>query len=227
MATLSVELPVGQRHKHFAAFSILLVFALISSFLWRNSPGDDLSSAYMACRLMASHQDASLYAHDPERFHIVRDEQWTKTADETGFKGFLHPYVQIPLWAAALHPLCTSMSFPTFNSVFVFVSALSVSALIFVSARFLAPGALAAAPLLGICLWLLASKPFRYTLYLTQSHPLVLLCVVAALMAAERRSEISAGLLLSFAAVVSGWLCGFVRSIRSPVRPGYEPCLFG
>jgi hypothetical protein len=51
---------------------------------------------------MATGNQKAIYSHDIGRFHIVHNIAWQAAADEVGFKGFLHPYVQIPSLAASL-----------------------------------------------------------------------------------------------------------------------------
>jgi hypothetical protein len=79
-----------------ALYVAFLAYGLIG-FL--GAPGDDLSSSYIACRLLSSGSSSHLYDFHPELFHVVNSAAWVKTAADAQFQGFLHPYVQTPLWA--------------------------------------------------------------------------------------------------------------------------------
>ncbi len=184
------------------ALGLLIAFVAVSWISWRNSPGDDLSSGYIAGHLIEAGNQAAVYSHDSERFHIVHNSAWQAAAEETGFKGFLHPYVQVPLWAAALRPLSTSMTFTAFNSLFVLLCALSIAGMVWFSTKWLSPSVLAPLPTLGILLWLWFSHPFRYTMFLTQTHPLILLATLGALICAERQKAVLSGVLLACAAAI-------------------------
>lgn len=198
----NIDRPGFSRSPQYLIVGSLIAFVVATWISWHNSPGDDLSSTYFACRLMATGNQKAIYAHDAERFHVVHDPAWQVAADEVGFKGFLHPYVQMPLFAASLRPLCMSMTFDTFNSLFVLFNAIAIAAMAWLATKWLAPSAVSPLPILGILLWLWFSLPFRYTMFLTQTHPVFLLATLGALVLAERHFASSAGVLLACAAII-------------------------
>lgn len=177
------------------------LFVVASTVAFIGAPGDDLSSSYMACRLLAQGETEAIYAHDEQLFHVVENPAWNAAASEANFQGFLHPYVQTPLWAFLLRPLCTNMEFPLFQGIFLFLAAFALALTVFVvtsALSFKYPNTLFATALL----WLWLSLPFEYGMLLTQTHAIFVAASVSAMLLAERRYEVPAGLLLSAAAAV-------------------------
>ena len=190
-------------HDYKLSIGLLIAFVVATWIYWGSRcSGEDLSSAYFACRLMATGNQEVIYSHDPEFFQVLGNPVWQAAVDDVGFREFLHPYVQIPLFAASLKPLCMSMTFNTFNSLFVLLNAISIAGMVWLSTRWLAPSASAPLPILGILIWLWFSHPFQYTMFLTQTHPLILLATLGALIGAERQKEPFSGVLLACAAII-------------------------
>ncbi|HEY0914140.1 MAG TPA: hypothetical protein VGE22_04650, partial [Solimonas sp.] len=154
-----------------ALYAMLIAYGMIR---FAGSPGDDLSSSYVACHLMADGGQAHLYDHHPERFHVVDSPAWTDKAREIRFEGFLHPYVQTPLWAWALQPLCTSLDYGSFSTLFLFLALFSIALMIELAARFWAPRFLAPLPLALLLGAIAATTPFSYALWLIQTHAMFL-----------------------------------------------------
>ncbi len=182
---------------------VLLVFLAAGLTRYIHGTGDDLSASYIGCRLVATGQVGHLYAHDPENFSAIgNDTAWSEAAALGKFSGVLHPYVQTPLWAYALQPLCSRTSFPAFNGIFVGLTLLCFAGCVLLIARFWAPGLFH--PLaIGVCLlWLWCSVPFQYAMFLTQTHVIFLLMICSSLVLAERRQPLAAGLLLACATAV-------------------------
>ena len=190
------------RGQQLLVFWLLTAFVAVTWISWHSSSGDDLSSSYFACRLMAKGNQDAIYSHDAKRFPIVRKPAWFSEAHDVGFKGFLHPYVQIPLFAASLRPLCMSMSFDAFNCLFVLINAISIAGMVWLSMKVLFPSVVSPLPILGILLWLWFSNPFQYTMHLTQTHPIILLATLGALILAERKMEFLSGFLLACAVII-------------------------
>lgn len=190
------------------AWRLLLHAAFIAvavALFWR-VPGDDLVPSYVGCRLLAEGGAAHLYDHDPAHFDLVSSAAWDRAAQTAlpagVYDGSLHPYVQTPLWTWMLRPACTNIGFPAFRHLFLVLEILSVSAMVEIVARhwarrFLQPGWLALL-LAGI----LYCTPFRYAMYLLQTHALLQLSAVAGLCLAARGRGWQGGGLLAFAAAV-------------------------
>jgi hypothetical protein len=69
-----------------------------------NSPADDFASIYVAAQLVADGKPSSIYDHHPRLFNVVPPGEFEETSQQIGFKGFLHPYVYLPLVALLFRP---------------------------------------------------------------------------------------------------------------------------
>ena len=166
-------------------------------------PGDDLSSSYIACRLLAEGQESHLYSYDPEYFHIIEDPVWVETARRTAFNGFLHPYVQTPLWAYVLIPLCTAMDFQTFNLIFLVVNFASIAGTVWLVAYQWATSFLSRPVWLAGFLGAFSLiTPTYYMAFLNQTHPLFLFGTILAVFLAARKQDMLSGFVLAIAASI-------------------------
>ncbi len=182
--------------------ALLGVFVFFGFMIFRNGPGDDLASSYIACRLIAEGHEASVYRYHPVWFSMVDDFRWIMTAQATGFTSNLHPYVQIPLWSMMLDPLCTRMNFASFHHLFVFLELLAVVGTVWITVRFLVPGSVSVIRTALALVFLAASFPFLYAMVLAQTHPFVVVAVAGALILSERRAPMAAGILVAGAAAL-------------------------
>ena len=181
---------------------VLGIFVAVGFFCFSSGEGDDLSASYVGCRVLASGNGSHLYAHDATDFSdIGTDMVWTATAQQAQFDGTLHPYVQTPLWAFGLKPLCTRMNFPWFQRLFNAVALLCFAGSIWLIAFYWSPALLNAWGMASVLAILWFSVPFQYAMALTQTHVLFFAMTIAALVLAERRPG-WAGLLLAGAVAV-------------------------
>ncbi len=185
---------------------ILTVFAVWGYWTYAggDGSGDDLSSSYVGCRLVSSGDALKhLYAHDPVDFSAIGpDDAWEDTAEQGDFTGYLHPYVQTPLWAYLLQPACTRMTFVRFKNLFAILTLFSFAATVLLIARYWTPAFLHPARLAILFVLLALSQPFQYAMFLMQTHVLFFAMIVGGLILAERNRWSSAGFLLAFAAAV-------------------------
>ena len=173
------------------------------SFASRSVDGDDLSASYIGCRLLASENAGHLYAHDPVDFSDPgTDAAWTSTAEQAQFDGTLHPYVQTPLWAIGLRPLCTRLDFPWFKRVFAAIAMVCFAGSIWLIALCWAPSLLNPVGMTITVVLLWFSVPFQYAMVLMQTHVVFFAMTIGALILAEQRRPGWAGLLLAGAAAV-------------------------
>ncbi len=193
-----------KRNSQIAILVVLFLFALLSAVRHFSSPGADLSSSYYGCRLLAAHQSEHIYSRDPVDYDHVADPVWDRLAASTGFAAvrILHPYVQTPLWAFALRPLCTTLAFPAFNDFFLFVLGFSLVATLWLVARFWAPRVFHPGWIAFLCAALYLTEAYKYSFMLTQTHMIFVLLTVGALLLAERGAPVWAGLLLAVAAAI-------------------------
>lgn len=195
---------LGSRPAQWAA--ILLVLGLFVGYgygRYKENSGDDLASSYVGSRLLSQGLSTHLFHYDPVSFaEIGEDDTWTVVAREGHFYGYLHPYVQTPLWAWALEPLCRHVSFPTFNRIFTLLTMLSFAGGIWLTAKYWAPSFYNPVAMAVVCVLLALSQPFQYAMSLNQTHMLIVLMTLAALLLAEKDRPALAGLLLACAAAV-------------------------
>ena len=191
---------------------ILAVFVAAGTFRFWNETGEDLSSSYIGCRLVATGHTGVLYSYDAENFANVGDltGAWKQLADAGGFHGYLHPYVQTPLWGYGLQPLCNHTDFRTFEHVFLILVLLSLAGVVWLVGRYWTPWVFHPVAIALLLLGLWFSQPFGYAMYLMQTHALFFFLTVLALVLAEREQAASgrwwfaaaAGLALACAAAV-------------------------
>lgn len=182
---------------------LLALFVAVGLLRYWNDDAEDLASSYVGCRLLGEHHADALFNYDPENFAgIGPGHLWQNTGAAHGFTGFLHPYVQTPLWGYSLQPLCMHTNFPAFSRIFLLLILLCFAATIYAIARYWAPSLFHPLPVAVIlmCLWF--SQPFGYAMFLMQTHALYVFMTVASLILAERDRPISAGFLLAGAAAV-------------------------
>lgn len=190
-------------------FLILAAFALAGFYSYRSTPGEDLSSSYLGCRVLAARQPDHLYSHDPSSFDKIGDPVWAGFSRTTFLKSLdhVHPYVQTPLWAYAIGPLCTRTGYSAFRTLFLALEVTLFSALLWLVAaawtpQVLHPGWMAA---IAFVFWI--SVPVRYSLQLAQTHILFLFPAVLALVLARKHP----------------WLAGALLAVAAEVKitPGY------
>ncbi len=183
---------------------VLLVFAFFGWVRHLHNYGEDLASSYIGCRLLAADGGQHLYSHSSDDFRKVDDPVWDDMANRTGYfpLRLLHPYVQTPLWAYSLQPFCTRMNFRPFCDTFLVLFMLCMAGMLWLVARFWTPALLHPAWMALLCFGLYLSEPFKYAIFLAQTHILYLFLTVLALVLAERRQPAWAGVLLALAAAV-------------------------
>lgn len=187
-----------------ALILLLVVFVVAGALRFRNESGEDLASSYVGCRLMATGHADVLFAHDTDNFADVGDRTgtWDRLGRQGGFYGYLHPYVQTPLWAYLLEPLCDHTRFRLFEHIFLVLTMMALAGTVWLIARFWTPWLYGVFGMGVVLIGLWYSQPFRYAMFLMQTHALFLFLTIAALILAERRWPLSAGFLLACAAAV-------------------------
>lgn len=182
--------------------AILLVFVCLTLLATRDVPGKDLAVSYIGCKAVSEGQAHALYDHvEGDRHFQIAKPLWQDIAARAGYHDELFPYVQTPLWAYSLQPLCTNMDWPSFAGLFHVLTALSFAAMGWISVRHIAGER--SSMVLGLTLavlWL--SMPMHYSFFLLQTHPLIVLTAIAAMVLAEKNRPITAGLLLALAATI-------------------------
>lgn len=186
-----------------ARYVVYAVFCIAGFLEYTTWDGQDLASTFFACQLVARHAGADVFAYDPVIFSDQPSQLWAQLAADQNFPiAKLHPYVQTPLWAWALQPTCTGLSWPAFKSLFTALGLISVVGMIEIAARawapkFLVPWRIA---LLLLATWF--TMPFLYAFALGQTHAEILFLSLLALSLSERDRPIAAGAALAVAASI-------------------------
>lgn len=170
---------------------ILAVFVAVGNVQFRKEEGEDLSSSYVGCRLVATGHTGVLYSFDAENFANIGDltGTWKRLGKAGGFPGYLHPYVQTPLWAYLLQPLCDHMMFEGFKQVFLMLVMLSLAGVVWLVGRYWTPWVFHPLPIALLTLGLWFSQPFRYAMYLMQTHALFFFLTILGLVLAGRNDR--------------------------------------
>lgn len=183
---------------------VLILFAVVSFIRHYGVRGSDLAPSYLGCRVLAAGDAGHLYAHDPILFNHVYDPAWTAAEIRSGMGADYNtpPYVQTPLWAWSLKPICTRMAFPRFARLFLALMLLCFAATLWLVARYWTPRLFHPAWIALICIGLYLTEAFQYSLSLVQTHIFFVLLMVAAMTLAAKKRGVWAGLLLAVAAAV-------------------------
>ena len=182
---------------------LLALFVVVGAWWYWNADGEDLGSSFVGCRLLAAGRADALFNYDPDNFAgIGPGHIWQDFSKAGGFNGFIHPYVQTPLWGWGLKPLCTHVQWAWFNHLFVVLVMLCFAATVWLIARYWAPSLFRPLAIAVVLVGLFFAQPFQYAMFLTQTHALFFFLSVASLILAERERPVSAGFLLACAAAV-------------------------
>ena len=160
--------------------------------VWWDAPSNDLTSVYLGARLLDEGLGDHLYAHDPVLFVRVDDAEWARVAAATDVGPVYHPYVHIPLVAAAAVPAATRLSFGTMSRVMLLANLLAMALAVWLAGCLYCPSLnrwWAYALSLGV---LGLSIPGQFSLSLAQTTPLILAAVVAALWWMKRGRDLPA-----------------------------------
>ncbi len=192
------------RRRNLGVALVLLAFTALGIARHLHMYGEDLASSYVGCRLLAAGEGDHLYSRSAVNFSKVADPVWDDMARRTGYQMIvlLHPYVQTPLWAYSLEPVCTRMDFRHFCDWYMIFFMLSTSGTIWLVARYWTPALFHPGWIVLVYFCFYRSEPFKYAIFLSQTHILYLFMTVLALILAERRRPVGAGVLLALAAAV-------------------------
>ena len=185
-----------------AVLAICLCFIAVLVLTRGKAPGDDLVSSYIAGSIIGTDDETHLYSHDTEFFHILDDPLLEGIARGSGFNGFPHPYVQTPLWAVILRPLCGMVRFPAFSFIFLLLNLSAVIGMVLLTAEMWAPRFRRPLWLAGCLVVFFFMEPLRYTVFLNQTHPIFLFLAMLAVYLVSKGHDIPAGLVLALAAAV-------------------------
>ncbi|EFG32079.2 hypothetical protein HMPREF9021_00485 [Simonsiella muelleri ATCC 29453] len=174
---------------------------MINLSLNTDAPGEDLGSSYLGCQLIAHNQTNHLFDYDEAYFNRVNTKAWKDVAMSSGYFENIHAYVQIPLWAWSLQPICTNITFKTFNLLFSIIQLICIVLIVELTAKKYTPFFLNPLPLSFVMAILSMTTPFQYAVFLTQTHAIFMLLVILSLYYVDNKPKL-AGLSLALAVIV-------------------------
>ncbi len=185
----------------------MLCLGALGLFLWatvlpaRDAPGYDLAPLAGAGRLVATGQEAHLYAHDPVHYNRTGSDVFDAAVGDVGFALGSTPYVYPPLVAVAMQPVAR-VSFPTVMRWWTFVSAAFLLAGLWLTLEIYLPRANRPLAFAGAVLALLVFEPVRYGFWLGQTTAFIFVLMLLALLLQRRGRDAAAGIALALAAFV-------------------------
>jgi hypothetical protein len=195
---------VGTSRRAAAYVVLVLVLAAWSAMnvtpAW-DAPGYDLSALVVGAKVVRDGGFAHAYDHDREFYNRADSEAFRRAGQELGFSDVSTPFVHPPLLAVLARPL-TSIPYRTVARGWLVAALLATLLGLWLGARFFAPSLRSplAWSLVGAAL--VFFEPIRYALWLAQTTPFIFCLTMAALLLADRKRPITAGLLLAIAAFV-------------------------
>ena len=138
---------------------------------------DDFASIYVAARLMADGKFASIYDHHPYLFHIVPPGEFKETAEKIGFRGFLHPYVHLPLVSFLFRPFLF-IPYPIVTRLLLLLNVFSLMLSLHLILKLMGRGfnlRWLSIIILAMCYF----YPLRYGLRIGQTTPLIFLGITS------------------------------------------------
>jgi hypothetical protein len=196
----------GLDRKRIAGWVALVAAALATVVIdvapgW-NAKAYDLSALVVGGQVLHEAGFEHLYDHDPRFYNQANSPAFAHAAQTLGFDDTPTPFVHAPVlavlgaWLARFRYASLVRAWLVASTLALF-GGLAAGVRHFAPRTFTSPGAWAA-----LLFALLPFEPIRYTLWLGQTTPFVVLLVMLALRAADRRSTGWAGALLAGPAFV-------------------------
>lgn len=196
--------------------AVLFTFVSACSRWFWNSGFSDLAPIYVGCKLLATKQNAHLYALDIHQFN-VSDSVWIAEWHRNGYSYAPPPFVQTPLLPWTLQPACMNESFLWFAHAITVLSLACVAVILWMICSRWAPRLLAPVPMATICAVLASWDPFRYAFHLGQLHVLFFGLALCALILVDKTD----GLVQPSwtRAAIAGLLLALATSVK--ITPGF------
>jgi hypothetical protein len=193
-----------RRSVRFASYAPLIAALAASVFIhvlpaW-DAKAFDLSAILVGAKVVRDEGFAHLYEHDPAVYNQATSPSFTRAARELGFDDVPTPFVYAPLVAILGEPFASTPQRWIVRG-WCIVSALFVALGLVLGAKYFTPGyAWTPSRFAALALALALFEPIRYALWLGQTTPFVFVCVMFALVAAEREKPVAAGIALALPA---------------------------
>jgi Glycosyltransferase family 87 len=198
-----IQNPLKNHRRHWIPFFlILLLWIGFWSLVAWNFPGDDFSSSYIASRLLSKNLNEYLYILHPKTYHLVENTVWLQTAKESGVDAFLHPYVQIPLLAWMIQPLANNLPYMTINRIFILLNLMSICGILVISGALWYPILLTPKRFFIALLLLSITTPIVYSIFLNQTHPIIIFFVLLAVYFERNHKTVSSGVMLAISTII-------------------------
>lgn len=164
--------------------------------------GDDLSSLWMAGRLVLEGLPGHLYAYHPTNFAWVDDPVWLALREQLGVEAVLHPYLYPPIVAYLLSPFTLWLPFGVATRLVLVANVFALALTAVAAADLFHRPLLRPVPLALFLTAVALTTPFQYALALGQTTPLVLAAVLGGVWLERRGRPVAGGALLALAAVI-------------------------
>ncbi len=189
---------------HIGVVWVLLLFVVVSVLRDIHTTGASLATSYLGCRVVADGTQRHLYDRGPVLFDHVYDPAWTVAGTEGAMREDYStlPYMQTPLWAWSLQPLCAHMPYHYFKDLFLALTVLCMAIAIWLVAGHWTPRVFHPGWVALICAALYSTEAYHYATALVQTHILFVLLTLVALMVA-RWHPLDAGMMLALSAVMT------------------------
>ncbi len=166
---------------------------------WRER-GGDWAAVAIGARVAEESDGAALYARSPG-FLLVDHPLWKRQAQALDYHGNLYPFLYPPLMASTLLPLAR-LDLAHVRPVILHGELVLLLFMIALASWQWRPDGLGPGPMTLMLLWLTLSAPLLAAVTSLNIHPLVLACVVLAMVAAQRNAPRLAGIALGGAAFI-------------------------
>ncbi len=190
----------GKQQSQYLLIALIIAgwFGINLFYDW-HSKGQDLASGYIGSKILLKGEIDHLYSYDKNQYPEQDDELWDQIAEESECgMDVLHPYVQIPLWAGLLQPLVKHLQYPEFTHIFHIIILLSLLGSILLSFKMWAPEFLEPIPLMLFLIIFSLTMPFRYTLFLMQTHPILFFLLILGLYLDHKNKPFIGGMVMAF-----------------------------
>ncbi|MCK5010418.1 MAG: DUF2029 domain-containing protein, partial [Deltaproteobacteria bacterium] len=196
-------------------FLLLMALCFAGKYLIIDSwefHANDFAPIYVAARSVTDGKYTSIYDHHPYLFNIVPPGEFKETSKKIGFKGFLVPYVHLPLFSFLFRPLLF-LHYDTMIKLLLLTNVLAVM----LSLHLILKLTGRALNLRWLSIAILAMAyfyPLRYALRIGQTSPLVFLGIISIYYLAKighpKTSGFILGVIISLKITPIFFLCYFM-----------------
>jgi alpha-1,2-mannosyltransferase len=185
-----------------AAFSLGLLFIVLSVSVFNQTPSADFRAVWLAGEAFASGRLAEIYPKDASYFTMLPPDAWINALRASGYTGTVFPFIYPPLWAWLASWAVQVMEYETLLSGVRIVNAVLLLGMLTTARRMLAPSVPLSLYLLAGIFLLLTTTTGVVALFENQPQILVAFLTVLAIERAEAGHARAAGIVLAVAAAI-------------------------